>query len=200
VWEEMFLPLALRDHIRKLSVTGADGTQVPLVKSERTLFQSSEPTPPSAPPRWLPYYLIGGIIVGGLAYGIATRVSRSPLARRVFAVVAGLWLFLSGTAGLILAGLWALTDHAAAYHNENVLQMNVLALPLLILLPGFIRGERTRPAVWISVLVATISLVGLVVKLLPAFYQTNGQIIALALPAHTGIAAGMWTLARSRSY
>jgi hypothetical protein len=200
VWEEMFLPLALRDHIRKLTVARADGTRVPLVKSERTLFESNEPTPPSAPPHWLPYYLIGGILVGGGAYGLATRATRSRLARRAFALVAGLWLLLSGVAGFILAGLWGLTDHAAAYYNENILQMNVLALPLLMLLPGFIRSRRTGAAVWISVLLAAISLVGLVVKLLPAFYQTNAQIIALALPADAGIAAGMWGFARSRSY
>ena len=32
-----------------------------------------------------------------------------------------------------------LTDHAAAYDNENVLQVNLLALPLLWLLPGRVR-------------------------------------------------------------
>jgi hypothetical protein len=200
VWEEMFLPLALRDHIRKLSVARADGTRVPLVKSERTLFESSEPSPPSVPPHWLPYYLIGGILVGGGGYALGSRANRSRPARRAFALVTGLWLFLTGAAGLVLAGLWGLTDHAAAYNNENVLQMNVLALPLLILLPGFFRAERRGAAVSISVLLAAISLVGLILKLLPAFNQTNGQIVALALPAHAGIAAGMWGLARSRSY
>jgi hypothetical protein len=199
VWEEMFLPLALREQVRKLTVVRADGSQVPLVKSERTLFESSEPTPPSMPPRWLPYYLIGGILVGGGAYGLATSASRSPLARRAFALIAGVWLFLTGAAGLVLVGLWGLTDHAAAYYNENVLHMNVLALPLLLLLPGLVRAERTRAALWISLLIAAISLVGLVLKLFPAFYQINGQIIALALPAHAGIAAGIWNLARAPS-
>jgi Domain of unknown function (DUF4105) len=199
VWEEMFLPLALRDHIRKVTVARADGTRVPLVKSERTLFESSEPSPPAAPPHWLLYYLIGGILLGGGAYALATNANRSRLARRAFALLAGLWLLLTGAAGLVLAGLWGLTDHAAAYSNENVLQMNVLALPLLVLLPGVVRAERSRAAVWISLLIAAISLVGLVLKLLPAFYQTNGQIIALALPAHAGIAVGMWILARPRS-
>jgi hypothetical protein len=110
------------------------------------------------------------------------------------------WLLLTGAAGLVLAGLWGLTDHAAAYYNENILQMNVLALPLMLLLPGFLRGKRTGAAVRIGFIVAGMSLLGLLLKLIPSFYQTNGQIIALALPAHAGVAAGIWSLARSRSY
>jgi hypothetical protein len=31
-------------------------------------------------------------------------------------------------------------------------------------------------------------------KLLPQFYQVNGSIIAMALPAHLGLAAGIWRL------
>jgi hypothetical protein len=31
---------------------------------------------------------------------------------------------------------------------------------------------------------------------LPAFYQVNGAIIALALPAHIGVAAGLWQWTR----
>ena len=200
VWEEMFLPLALREHVRRLTVAGANGAQVPLVRSERTLFEATEPTPPSSPPHWLPYYLIGGLIVGGGAYQLAIRADHSRSARRAFASLSWVWLLLTGAAGLVLAGLWGLTDHAAAYYNENILQMNVLALPLMLLLPGFLRGKRTGAAVRIGFIVAGMSLLGLLLKLIPSFYQTNGQIIALALPAHAGVAAGIWSLARSRSY
>jgi hypothetical protein len=38
---------------------------------------------------------------------------------------------------------------------------------------------------------------GLVLKLLPQFYQLNGQVIALALPAHAGVAVAVWRLTRS---
>jgi hypothetical protein len=38
-----------------------------------------------------------------------------------------------------------------------------------------------------------------VLKLLPVFYQVNGQVIALALPAHAGVAAGIGKLARPRA-
>jgi hypothetical protein len=108
-------------------------------------------------------------------------------------------VLVTGTAGVVLAGLWGLTDHAAAYYNENILQMSILALPLLWLLPGFVRGKRSsaRLTLGLAIAVAALSLAGLLLKLLPQFYQNNGQVIALALPAHAGVAAGLWRLARS---
>jgi hypothetical protein len=36
----------------------------------------------------------------------------------------------------------------------------------------------------------------LLLKLFPAFYQVNGEIIALALPVHLGVAAGLWRATR----
>src|SRR3954470_10382166 len=65
IWEEMFLPLAVREHVRKLTVIDSDGDEVPLVKSERTLFESSEPPPSATPPNWLPFYLAAGLALGG---------------------------------------------------------------------------------------------------------------------------------------
>jgi hypothetical protein len=200
VWEEMFLPLAVREHLRKLMVTGKDGVPIPLVRSERTLFESSDPAPASRPPFWLPFYLAGGLLLGGAAYGLATLARRSRPARIGFLILTWIWVLVTSTAGLVLAGLWGLTDHAAAYYNENVLQMDLLALPLVWLLPRFVRRKNSsaRLTLCLATLVAAISLVGLVLKLLPQFYQVNGSIIALALPAHAGVAAGLWRLARSQ--
>jgi hypothetical protein len=108
------------------------------------------------------------------------------------------WVLLSGLGGLVLAGLWGLTDHTAAYYNENLLQLNLLALPLVWLIPRA-AGERigrARAASTLALLVAAMSLLGLVLKVLPAFYQMNGQVIALALPAQLGLAAGLVRRAR----
>ena len=198
-WEEMFLPLAMREHLRELTVTGQDGAKVPLVRSERTLFEATEPTPPSTPPFWLPFYLAIGLALGGSAYGLGIRARRSRPARLGFLMLTWTWVLVTGIAGAVLVGLWGLTDHAAAYYNENILQMNILALPLVWLLPGFVRGRRSsaRFALRLATAVAAISVVGLVLKLLPQFYQINAQVIALALPAHAGVAAGLWRLTRS---
>jgi hypothetical protein len=197
-WEEMFLPLAMREHLRQLKVAAPDGREVPLVKSERTLFDSTEPMPPLQPPFWLWRYLIGGLVIGGIAYGTARAAPSNRLARAGFLAITGIWVLGSGVAGLILAGLWGLTDHTAAYHNENVLQVDLLVLPLLWLVPRLARGSRSaaRPAVLLGAAMAGLSLLGLLLKSLPQFYQVNGSIIALALPAHAGVAAGIWQLVR----
>ena len=64
-WEEMFLPLALREHVRQVTVPGPDGTRVPLVASERTLFESTAPPPPGRAASWLHWYLLLGTVIGG---------------------------------------------------------------------------------------------------------------------------------------
>jgi hypothetical protein len=196
-WEEMFLPLAMREHVRSIRVTGLDGRSVPLVRSEQTLFQSTEPEPSAAPPSWTLWYLLGGLGIGGAALGLALQARTSGVARAGFLAVTWSWLVLSGLGGLVLAGLWGLTDHAAAYRNENVLQFDLLALPLIWLVTRLAFGSTrfARATLVLAVAVAAISVLGLLLKFLPPFYQVNHSIIALAVPAHAGIAAAVWTLA-----
>jgi Domain of unknown function (DUF4105) len=199
-WEEMFLPLAMRVHLRNLTVPGPDGRAVPLVRSERTLFQSSEAPPPPEPPAWLSGYFGTGLVIGGLAFGLALAAPSSRLARFGFLAVAWIWLLLSGTAGLIVAGLWGLTNHSAAYRNENILQADLLALALLWPVTRLVFGSQSaaRPAVLLATVVLALSLLGILLKLLPYFYQVNGGIVALALPAHAGMAAAIWQLGRTQ--
>jgi hypothetical protein len=75
-----------------------------------------------------------------------------------------------------------------------VLQANVLALPLLWLIPRALRlrAKGRGSAFVLAAIVAGVSITGLLLKVLPGFYQVNGSVIALALPAHLGIAAALW--------
>jgi multisubunit Na+/H+ antiporter MnhC subunit len=198
-WEEMFLPLAMREHLRNITVTGSDGGQTPLVRSERTLFESSATSPPDRPPFWLPIYLGIGLVLGSALFLLGGRAPRSRRARGALLALSGAWALVVGIVGLLLAGLWGLTDHTAAHNNENLLQANLLALGLLWLVPNAARGFSVGRAMVLAGIVAGLSLLGLVLKLLPAFYQVNGEIIALALPIHLGVAAGVWQLRRSHS-
>ena len=118
------------------------------------------------------------------------------MARWAFLLIAWIWCLISGVAGLVLAGLWAFTDHAAAYHNENVLQADLLSLLLIWFVTRLAFGRRThaRAALILAAVIAVISLLGFAVKLFPQFYQTNGEVIALALPAHLGVLAGLYRL------
>jgi hypothetical protein len=199
MWEEMFLPLALRVHLRKISVPGSDGRSVPLVKSERTLFESSEPPPPPSPPSWIPGYLLMGALIGSLAlaFAVAAGAGKRP-AQAGFIATTWAWWLVSGVAGLVVAGLWCCTDHSAAYRNANVLQTNLLALPLLWFGTRLALGSQraATPAVVLAGIVLALSLLGLLLRAFPPFYQVNGDIIALALPAHAGIALGIGRLAR----
>jgi hypothetical protein len=196
-WEEMFLPLALREHVRNLQVAGADGRKVPLVRSERTLFQSTDPAPPRVPPSWLAWYLVMGLVIGGTAFALGAAAARSRKSRVGFLAITWIWFIVSGVAGLVLVGLWGMTDHAAAYRNENVLQMDLLVLPLLWLVTRTVlgSGRGSRFTVLLAWTVAALSLLGLLLKIFPQFYQVNESIIALALPAHMGIAGGIWRVA-----
>jgi len=192
-WEEMFLPLALRDHVRQVTVTGPDGSQKPLVASERTLFESTAPPPPDAPPSWLHWYLLAGTVVGALAAALGGQARRRAAGRFGLGVVAVLWGSLGGLAGMVLAGLWAFTDHAMAYRNENLLQVNPLVLALAVLVPLALTGSG-RAGRWagaLAFLLVGLSLLGLVLQVFPGFDQVNGQVIALALPIHAGFAVGL---------
>jgi hypothetical protein len=201
-WDEMFLPLALRDHMRKVRVRGDGGTEVPAVRSERTLFESTDTAPADRPPFWVPFYLGLGVAIGAGTILLARGARSSPRVRTAFLAVAGVWSLLVGVLGLVLAGLWGLTDHTAAYYNENLLQTNPLALVLIWLLPRSTRnspGRNPSALAWrIGATIASLSLLGLVLKALPGFYQVNGEIIALALPIHLGLAAAMWQLSHPR--
>lgn len=192
-WQEMFLPLAMREHIRKVQVTLADGTKVPLVKEERTLFESTATPPPEAPPSWIQWYLLAGVAVGLLVVVFGGLARRSGFGRFGLGTLVLSWSLVAGIAGLILAGLWGLTDHRMAYRNENLMQLNPLSLILLgAALKGF-RGSvpARRLARTLAIWVAGISLLGALLQALPRFDQVNGEVIALALPIHLGVVLGL---------
>ena len=198
-WEEMFLPLALREHARRVVLPGPNGTTVPLVAGERTLFESTAPEPPAAPPSWLPWYAAVGAVVGGLAVllGAAAGDTERRWARIGLGLFSGLWGLLGGLGGVVLAVLWAFTDHVMAYRNENLFQLNPLLIALAILVPLGLRGHRAgRWARAVALSLFVLSLTGFVLQALPGLDQVNGPIIALLLPIHLGVAAGLWLASR----
>ena len=197
-WEEMFLPLQMREHLRTLTVRRADGSTVPLVKSEQALFEAAVPPLPDSPPSWIPGYLAIGALFGGLLALLGRHAPEKRGARVGLAVLGGSWSLFAGVGGLVLAGLWTLTDHAAAYRNENLFQLNPLSLALLVLLPALALGARwaDRRAWWASLAVAGVSVLGLLAQALPGLDQVNGEIVALALPIHLGVVAAVYLLRR----
>jgi hypothetical protein len=188
-WEEMFLPLEVREHLRRVTVAGADGSPVPLVREERTVYESDIYSFRQGPPSWLLWFLLLGTAIGGVAVLLARRGAFGS-----FAALGAAWYLLMGIGGLILLGLWGWTDHWVTRQNENVMQLSLLALPLVILFPIGIRrgGNAGRAALRASVVVTALSFLGLLIKLLPGFHQANLEIIALVLPVYIGLTAGLY--------
>lgn len=188
-WEESFIPMRLREHVRAVTVPGPDGTPAPLVLSERTLFESTgEPPPDTAPDRTAAYLLFGAGL--GALFVLLGRAGRtSTIAATAFLALAIAWSATVGLFGVILAALWAFTDHAAAYANENLFQVNPLPLALAVALPlARRRPGAARAAVALATAIAAIAVLGFVLQLLPALDQVNGGIIALVLPVHLALA------------
>jgi hypothetical protein len=194
-WEEMFLPMALREHARRVVLAGPGGSTVPLVAGERTLFESTAPQPPDAPPSWLPWYLALGAVVGSLValLGAAAGDHQPRWARAGIGLVSILWGLVGGLGGVVLTVLWGFTDHVMAYRNENLFQLSPLLLGLAVLVPLGLAGVH-RAARWarlLALVLASLSLAGFILQALPGLDQVNGPIIALVLPIHLGMATGL---------
>ncbi len=196
-WAAGFLPVRLQESLRRVSISSGGGSR-PLVVSERTVHQSETlPEPEAIPKFWFSFLLIG-CAIGALFIVLAWLGGRSPVARGGFRLLATVWSFVMGVAGVLLAFLWWFTDHATSAANENLLQANPLSLFLAAaLLAGAFGARRPEPTGrWLAVVVAVLSLAGVVLKILPAMYQVNGEVIALLLPAHLGLSVGAWHVLR----
>ncbi len=192
-WEEMFLPMKLRDHLRNVFVPGEDGDVQSLVASERTLHESTEFFERAAPPRWTPWFLVAGLLLGLATLLLARKAKESRTARAAFAALTTLWYAFIGIVGLGLAGLWLLTDHDTSYRNENLFWFDPVAILLVVLAPLLIyRVQWTdRIARLIAVFVAGVAILGLVLKIVPGMDQMNAPLIAFALPSHIAFVAGL---------
>ena len=197
-WEDMFLPLKLHEYLREIRLPDSAGGFVPLVKSERVLYESTTYQVREAPPAWWPGFLAIGVALGGLLAWAGARYGRTGAGRTVFVFPATTVALLLGLGGMILAGLWAFTDHVMAGRNQNVLQLHDLTLVLGLLLPW---ARASRPGVVRAVrvlawLVAGLSLAGVLLKLLPVGPQVNGQVLALLVPINLGLVAGVLAATR----
>ena len=191
-WEEMFLPVRMKDRLQSIRVSTATGSE-PLVKSERVLVQSTRASEDLLVKRgMLSYLLIAGVILL-VGFGLWKLTAGGALA------LAALWSVIAGIGGIVLWGLWAFTDHLYSYRNENVLQLTPLSLILAALLIRVMwtrrktsdprHDARVRSTLKFARIIAGLSVLGFVMQVLPAFDQVNGDMIALALPLHLGVIA-----------
>jgi hypothetical protein len=190
-WEEMWLPEAMQRHLRSVTVTGADGMPRPVVRSERVLFEGSHRVPDQPPGGWTAGALAAALALSLVAIGAVRRWDDSRTARLLAFGITWLWAVLAGVLGSVALALWTLTDHWATDWNENLLQFSPAALLLAVMLPfAFLARRRWRRAIRIvAVAIATGSVLGALLQVLPWFSQVNGPIVAAGLPLNLALAA-----------
>ncbi|MCL7714225.1 DUF4105 domain-containing protein [Stenotrophomonas mori] len=180
-WQEAFVPMRLADSLRE--VRNSEGR--PLVQAEQALLPQRLPAEPGERARADWPWLLTGLVLAALLWAARGR-------RRVLGGFAlPFWLFC-GVAGLLLAYLWGLSEHRAAWANRNLLLLNPLAL---LLLPGawqLLRGRRPgRLFAWAAWTVAGIATLALPLHWLSLQAQTNAQWIMLLLPVHLALALAL---------
>jgi hypothetical protein len=195
-WEEMFVPMRMRDRLRELRIHAPDGTLVPLVAEERQVYVSQRPAELLQAPSLVRRYAVVGLIVAALVLGaglLAQFTAGAPLA-----VVASAWGWMTGVGGLLLLFLWVGTHHIFAYRNENLFQLNPLAVGLAVVAPLAVYRPRLRPLAWtLGALTLASSLLGIALKPIPGFEQENWPIIVAVLPGHIALAWALRRLARA---
>jgi hypothetical protein len=200
--QEAFLPDELERQVQALVVTRPDGTKVPLVKRQWNWFTASGRTPPpDTPPNWIPWLLLIGLGVAGVGHGLGRAARNGRALPRVLLglvhVVLGLGL---GAFGIFLFLVGLFTNHTVAQRNENLFLVNPITfalLPLGVML--VFNSKRARKGLfWTWAVLAGLSLLGVVAKVLPMFDQQNWNLIALFLPVNVGFATAFWLDGRLR--
>jgi hypothetical protein len=189
-WEECFLPVQMMKRLRAATIKDDAGRTMPLVAKEWQAYASTKYIEKDQPPNWIAVFLAIGVVLGA-AMAMCARGS-NRITRLCFAILPVVWSLLAGLGGAISTWAWLFTDHKVARNNENCLQLSPISLALVILIPAmFLRKKWGAPRV--AILIAAMSVAGFLMQILPMMNQVNGEIIALALPIHVGLAYGVWS-------
>src|SRR4029077_17363061 len=136
----------------------------------------------------LPFLALG---IGLAALLLWLAPGKSHRYRASFVLLAVAWWLICGLTGLVLAGMWGLTDHWAAWDNENLLLLN----PVCLILPT-VWWRAPRIACRLATLIAAAALISLIVRALPGLYQGNLAFVALTVPVHLVLAVLAWRQCR----
>lgn len=199
-WDECFLPMHLRDNLAKVTLSDAVGNQRPLVSSERVLFRSTRPPAPKVPPSWIVRYGAIGCAIAAfnlllLHWALRRRAGRIALGG--YLVVYALAI---GGIGMTALFFWTLTDHWAAYRNENMLAYSPLGLVLAIIVPAvfYSSGKMRKIVVVLALAIAGMTILGVIIQVLPGFDQVNGEPLALILAPNLALAWTLWFFNKHR--
>ena len=187
-WQEMWVPMKLRDTLGALHVTRSNGSRTRLVRSDEVWVESERQREPQASRSMELLFLFFGTALA-LAFVILGRqaANRSTGGRIGLGLLGLLWggfCFVTGT--LLVVMHW--TDHEFMYWNRNVLVFSPLGLGVAV---GLVRvaGKGTT-GLWsrrFALGSAGLAVAALALNLLVSADQDNLVMIALALPVHLSV-------------
>ncbi len=208
-WEEMFLPLRLREHLEGVRIVNAQGEPGPLLGEAVQLVEAEGrvPIPPAPPDLRLPLLLLG-LVFGAFFAGFGWAASEGKRwGRWALALSGATWSAGVGFLGTALFLSWFFTDHVFWTLNENVFQANPVSLVLAVVLAVMLVREvlnrsegqsEARAGTWAGIhvevvakMVAGLAILGLLVQVFPGFDQVNGEVLAVLVPAHVGLTWGV---------
>lgn len=185
LWQETFVPMVLSRALRDVAVRDANGDTVPLVSDEEVVLPGTLPPAPAAPFDLRLPSLAAGLGLAALLLWLAHGKRR--LHRVSFALLAVAWWLICGLSGLLLAGMWGLSDHWAAWRNENLLLLD----PLCLILP-VVWWRARRSACVLATAIAVAALISLIIRMVPGLFQGNLAFIALTAPVQLALAVLAW--------
>jgi hypothetical protein len=198
-WEEMFIPMRVRDILGLATIRRANGTMTKLVGEQRRLVVDDRFNERMPVPNYLMAASIAGATFTAVAVLLALLAANYRAARVAFVTLATTWNVVAGLLGVILICAGAFTKHVYMSGNINVLLATPVSLVLALLIPLAFRTVRRRRLVRLSVqlslLIAVSAVVTLVMHFVPAYWQHNAAILAVAVPAHCAIAFGLTWIA-----
>ncbi len=186
-WNDLWIPMKLRDTAGALLVTRSDGSRVPLVRSEELWEDAGREYPDTAPPGLKVVFLLSGLLAGVVLslLGYGSR-GQGRVARAGLVVIACGWgLFCLAISGLIVALHW--TAHTFTYWNQNVLLFSPLAsLASASLIRTAVRGTTSVWGRRFTVSALVLSVIALGLHLIPPVSQGNAEMLAFVLPLNLG--------------
>lgn len=182
-WEEMFIPMKVRDYLREVRVPDETGQMVPLVTSERTVFQAERTAERTERPAlFLPLLAIGLLLAGAFWWGHQRASSGSAAARRATTAGVVTWGVVTGVLGLALVFLRTMTQHTFAHDNTNVFTVNPVWLLVALLVPFATAPASRRALGTLATMAGGLAVLGMVLLFVPGFNQDSVEVALLMVP------------------
>ena len=187
-WQEMWIPMKLRDTAGALFLARADGSRTPLVRSEEVWVDSARGPEPVAAPSLTPLFLLVGLatalVLALLGYAAAAGSAPGRFALGLCGLLWGGFCFVAGVTMILM--YW--TDHEFMYWNQSVLLFSPLGAGVAA---GLLRvAWKGRTGLWGRRFVLgslVLAIAALILNLIPATMSGNREMIAFALPVHLSL-------------